>query len=207
MQIIVKTTPQEVLRARQWWRDLEIQWKMAYNEAVFGKGATMEPPTDDEMMKLLIGAGVLRFAGPTAAHPNTSIALTNMSGLIPLYQLRYLSFTNMHITHVRELARFTELRSLFIYENRIESLEGVEKMIHMEEIYAQNNKIKDLKPLAGLTKLKTLNLVKNQITKLDGLTEAHSDHLNRFFIQPNENLPDREIIKFQNQAGILCRQG
>lgn len=207
MHIIVKTTPQEILRARQWWRDLEMQWKLAYNEAVFGKGSSMEPPKDDEMMNLLVGAGALRFAGPTAAHPNVSVALTNMSGLIPLYQLRYLSITNMQITHVRELARFTELRSLFIYENQITSLEGVEKMIHLEELYAQSNKIEDLKPLAGLTKLKTLYLVRNQIAKLDGLSTAHAENLNRFHIQPNELLPDREIIKFQNQIGVLCRQG
>lgn len=207
MEFIIKTTPEEVLRARKWWRDLEMQWKLAYNEAVFGKGSVMEAPKDDELMKLLVGTGVLRFAGPTAPYPNVSIALTNMSGLIPLYQLRYLSFTNMHITHVRELERFTELRSLFIQDNRIESLEGIEKMIHLEELYAQGNQIKKLKPLKNLTKLKTLYLVRNQLTTLEGLTDAHADHLKRFYVQPNDQLPDREIIKFQNQVGILCRQG
>lgn len=207
MEIIIQSTPEEVLRARQWWRDLEMQWKIAYNEAVFGKGSTAEPPLDDEMMALLVGASALRFAGPTAPYPNVSIALTNMSGLIPLYQLKYLSFTNMHITHIKELERFTELRSLFIHENRITSLEGIERIIHLEELYAQGNNIKDIKPLSKLTKLKTLYLVRNEITSLDGLTVAHSEHLNQFYIQPNTKLPDREIINFQNQVGIICRKG
>src|SRR5690606_7884648 len=144
---------------------------------------------------------------PTAAYPNVSIVLTKLSGLIPLYQLRYLSITNMAFTHVRELERFTALSSLFIYENKIDYLEWVEKMIHLEELYAQNNKIKDLTPLTGLTNIKTLNIVKNHLSNLNGLTVAHSDKLNQFFVQPNEHLPDREIIRFQNEVGILCRKG
>lgn len=207
MQIIVKTTPQELTRARKWWKDLEMQWKWAYNEAVFGKGPTAEPPHDDALMVLLIQANSLRFAGPGAIQPNVTTVLTNLSGLIPLYHLTYLSLSNMLITHIDELVRFTKLKHLFLYENRIQSIQGLAGLLQLEELYLQHNSIKDLKPLAKLTHLKTVYLTHNQITELHGLTAHHATHMKKLYIQPNHFLPDREIIRFQNEVGIICRQG
>ena len=66
MQFIIKSTPEEVLRARSWWNNLEVQWKFAFNEALFGKGPVLEPPSDDHMMFLLVGIDTIRMAGPGA---------------------------------------------------------------------------------------------------------------------------------------------
>lgn len=207
MQFIVKTTPEELQRARKWWQDLEAQWKMAYNEAVFGKGPTLEPPHDDALMVLLIQADTLRFAGPMAIHPNITTPLTNLSGLIPLYHLTYLSITNMHFSSVRELSRFTKMRHLFLYENRIESLVGIEQMTDLVDLYIQGNQITDLSPIKNLTNITTLYANNNKLTKLDGLTTKHGDKMKRFYIQPNHDLPDREILRIQNEVGIICRMG
>ncbi|GJM36510.1 MAG: hypothetical protein DHS20C18_55110 [Saprospiraceae bacterium] len=207
MQFIIKTTPAELKRAKKWWEDLEIQWKMAYNEAVFGKGPTLEPPKDDELMILLIQADTLRFAGPLAHHPNVTTPLTNLSGLIPLYHLNYLSITNMLFTSVKELAPFTKLKYLFIYDNQIKSLEGIEKMTELEELYVQNNHLTDLSQIKNLVKIKTLYVTGNKLTKINGLTKKHADNIKKFYVQPNENLPDKEIIRVQNELGIICRQG
>jgi hypothetical protein len=207
MQFIVKTTPEELQRAKKWWKDLEGQWKMAYNEAVFGKGPTLEPPHDDALMVLLIQADTLRFAGPLAIKPNITTPLTNLSGLIPLYHLTYLSITNMHFTSVRELSRFTKMKHLFLYDNRIESLSGIEHMVDLVDLYVQNNQLTDLSPLRNLTKIQTLYVSKNKLRKINGLTEKHSDNLKRFYVQPNDDLPDREIIRTQNELGIICRMG
>ena len=207
MQIIVKTTPEELQRARQWWKDLEMQWKLAHNEAVFGKGPVMEPPKDDELMFFLIRADGLRYAGPMAINPNVSTPLTNLSGLIPLYHLTYLSFTNMAITGVQELKRFTKLKHLFLYENRLQSLKGIEGMRDLEELYVQNNALDSLKPIKHLTKIKTLYATGNQLSRIDGLTQKHSSSMKKFYVQPNDQLPDREIIRVQNELGILCRKG
>lgn len=81
MNIIIKTTPDELKRARKWWQDLELQWKMAYNEAVYGKGPVLEPPKDEEMMLLLIQVDTLRLADPLAINPNISTPLTNLEAL------------------------------------------------------------------------------------------------------------------------------
>ncbi len=207
MQFIIKTTPAELQRAKKWWQDLEMQWKMAYNEAVFGKGPTLEPPKDDELMVLLIQADTLRFAGPMAINPNITTPLTNLSGLIPLYHLTYLSITNMYLTSVKELAPFTKMKHLFIYENRIKSLEGIEKMTGLENLYVQGNELTDLTPIKKLTNIETLYVTNNKFTKIEGLTEKHGDKMKKFYVQPNDNLPDREILRIQNELGIICRTG
>lgn len=207
MNFIVRTTPAELQRARRWWADLELQWKMAYNETVFGVGPTVEPPHDDHLMLLLIQVDTLRFAGPGAAYPNLTTALTNLSGLIPLYHLRYLSCTDMAITGVTELARHTQLRHLFLQDNRLTSLAGIEGAVHLESLYVQNNRLTSLSPVAGLTNLTTLYASGNRLRSLDGLTAAHGDRLRHCHVMPNAHLPQREIIRIQNEAGILCRTG
>ncbi len=207
MQFIIKTTPAELQRAKKWWQDLEMQWKMAYNEATFGKGPTLEPPKDDELMVLLIQADTLRFAGPMAIHPNITTPLTNLSGLIPLYHLTYLSITNMYLTGLKELAPFTKMKHLFVYENRLNSLEGIEQMTELENLYVQGNELTDLTPIKNLTKLETLYVTNNKFTKINGLTEKHADKIKKFYVQPNDNLPDKEIIRVQNELGIICRNG
>ena len=207
MQFIVKTTPEELQRARKWWQDLETQWKMTHNEAVFGKGPVLEPPKDDELMFFLIQADTLRYAGPGAINPNVSISVTNLSGLIPLYHLRYLSLTNMNIQGVRELTRFTKLQHLFLYENKLTSLEGIEGMTELENLYVQHNQLTSLKPIKKLTNLKVIYASNNNFSKIDGLTKKHANNLKKFYIQPNKDISDKEIIKCQNKFGIICRQG
>ena len=207
MQIIVKTAPEELLRARKWWNDLEMQWKMAYNEAVFGAGPTLAPPADDPLMMLLIGVDTLRLAGPTALNSNVSTPLTNLSGLLPLYNLKYLSITHMKIKEVRSLCHFTKLEHLFLNENQIESLHGIEPLVHIREIYVQHNQITDLKPISKLTNLETLYISNNQLTSLEGITTAHEEKLRKCYALPNEHLRDREILRVQNEVGVICRRG
>lgn len=206
MQFIVKTTPEELQRARQWWKDLEGQWKFAYNEAIFGKGPTLEPPSDDELMILLIRADALRFAGPLAAHPNMSTTLTNLSGLIPLYHLTYLSISNMTFTSLEPLQRFTKMKHLFIYENKLTSLRGIENMLELEDLYAHSNAIEDILPITRLTKLKTLYVNNNKLKHAQGLTESHGKTMKDLFILPNDDLPQREVIRIQNEIGLICRK-
>lgn len=207
INFIVKTTPEEVLRAKKWWKDLEMQWKFAYNEAVFGKGPTIEPPTEDELMLLLVGIDTLRFAGPFAQSPNVTTPLTNLSGLIPLYNLTYLSITDMNVTAVKELVRFTKMKHMFLYNNKISSLEGIENMRELENLYVQNNQISSLIPLKNLTKLITLYVSKNKLTSLNGIKAKHAKKLKKLYVMPNDDLPDKEIIAFQNKVGIICKTG
>jgi len=207
MQILVKTAPEELLRAKRWWKELEVQWKMAFNEAVFGKGPVLEPPHDDALMVLLVRADSLRFAGPFAHNPNMQTVLTNLSGLVPLYHLHYLSITNMNLKDLSELKRHTNLEHLFVYENKLEALNGIENMKKLKDLYFQNNQISSLKPLKKLTKLETIYASGNKIASFDGITEKHADNVRNFYGIPNEEIKDRDIIKFQNTVGIICKKG
>jgi Leucine-rich repeat (LRR) protein len=158
-------------------------------------------------MMLLIGVDTLRLAGPTAFNSNVSTPLTNLSGLLPLYNLKYLSITHMNLREVRSLRHFTKLEHLFLNENQIESLHGIEPLFHLKELYVQHNHLSDLKPVKRLTRLETLYASGNQLTSLQGLTPAHADHMRRCYVLPNEQLRDREILRVQQEAGIICRRG
>lgn len=207
MQIIVKAEAKELLRARQWWAQLETQWKMAYNEAVFGIGPTLEPPREEALMVLLVRADTLRFAGPGAVQPNLSIFLTNLSGLVPLYQLRYLSLSHSRVRSVQELQRHTRLQYLYLYDNALESLAGIEGMRELQELYVQNNRLRDIEAVRYLTNLQKLYITGNELQHLRGLTTAHSDTLKRCYVLPNNALAGKEIIRVQNDYGIICRTG
>lgn len=206
-QIIIKTAPEELLRAKSWWKELETQWQLAYNEAVFAKGPIFEPPHDDELIHLLVRADTLRFAGALAQNPNMTTILTNLSGLIPLYNLKYLSISNMNFKNLKELKRHTKLEHLFVYENQLESLEGIEDMQNLKSLYFQSNKIERLKPIEKLTKLETIHAANNKISDLNGITEKHADSIRNFYGIPNDGIRDRDIIKFQNSTGIICKKG
>lgn len=207
MQFIIKTAPEELRRARKWWMDLEMQWKFAYNEAIFGKGPTIEPPKDDELMILLVRADTLRFAGPMAVQPNLSTKLTNLSGLIPLYHLFYLSLSDCDITSLEPLVRHTKIEHLFLYNNKIKSLKGIEGMTNLKDLYVQNNELTDIKAVKKLTKLETFYCSSNQLTSLKGMTKHHAANRIKFYVLPNEELMDKDIIKMENKLGIKCRKG
>lgn len=206
MNFIVKTTPVELQRARQWWQDLELQWKLAYNEAVFGVGPTLEPPHDDHLMLLLLQIDTLRFAGPGAENPNVTTPLTNLSGLIPLYHLTYLSVTFMQLTGLNELVRHTRLQHLFVYNNQLSSLAGIENATGLLNLYAQGNELIDLEPVRRLTQLETVYVNHNKLTSFEGVTQKHEEKLRRFYALPNEGIRDREILRIQNEVGVICRK-
>lgn len=207
MQFIVKTSPEELQRARQWWQDLEMQWKMAYNEVLFAKGPTIEPPKDDELMLLLLQVDTLRFAGPMAANPNMTTRLTNLSGLIPLYHLFYLSLSDSDITSLEPLKRHTKLEHLFLYNNKITSLKGIEDMTKLKDLYVQNNELTDIEPVRKLTNLESFYCSGNQLTSLKGMTKQHAAQRVKFYVLPNDKLKDKDILKVEDKLGIKCRKG
>jgi len=204
---LAKTAPAEILRARQWWVGLEEQWKQAMNEATLGRGATLEVPSDEDLLLLRYQLDNLRFAGPDAQSSNLSIRLTNLSGVAALDHISFLSVTNCAIEGVEELVGHEALKHLYLYENALTSLEGIEGLTGMEELFVQHNKLTDLTPLRKLTNLKTLYASRNELASLEGLHEGHSDQLKRCFLLPNENLSQREIIRLQNEAFILVKTG
>lgn len=186
----------------QWWDSLEPQWRKAFREiGMYADGSD----SIDEQLKDLTEIRVLRLAGPEAPFPNLSFELTNLSGLRDLHQLQTLIVFDHQIADLKEISNLTALTALFLNNNQIQSLEGVESLTLLESLYVQNNKIRDLWPLRGLKNLKEVYVRDNELTTLEGLREYHSDTLKTFVCLPNEKLPQREIIRVENQLGIRCR--
>ena len=184
-----------------WWNNLEQQWKLAFGTVFFNHNNT---PTAEELRRLHTTT-VLRLVGSGAPYPNMDFHLTNLSGVQDLHQLEILIVGFHQLQSVEPLAALTKLKSLFLFNNKIESLNGIEKLKELEQLYIQFNKINSLKPLQSLTRLKEVYVNNNNITSLEGLTEEHSERLEQFFCKPNDGLKQKEIIYTENQLGVRCR--
>ncbi|WFD43038.1 protein phosphatase regulatory subunit Sds22 [Malassezia psittaci] len=68
----------------------------------------------------------------------------------------------------------TSLRSLELGGNRLHSLEHLDKLVHLEELWVGKNKITSLDGIQHLKNLKILSIQSNRLTKLDNLDELAS---------------------------------
>lgn len=184
-----------------WWKRLDAQWQNAFAVTVFRH---FNAPSGDELEQLY-NSPAIRFAGPSALYPNMGFELTDISGVEELKNLEILVITHHQIKEIASLKSLRKLKSLFLFNNQIQSLEGIERLENLEQLYVQCNKISSLEPLRKLTNLKEVYVNNNLITSLDGLTEAHSANLTNFYCMPNSSLPQKEIIRVENQLGVKCK--
>lgn len=207
LQIFQRGFTAESKKAWAWWNALEVQWKMAFNEAVFGKGPIIAPPKDEELVLLLNRANVLRFVGPMGYNPSLSFQLTNLSAIEGLKHLEAVTVNFCKLDNLKPLRTHYKLRSLFINNNHLTSLKGIENLVQLKGLYANVNEITSLKPLEKLTHLETLYVNHNKLTSLDGIRDEHADRLRNFYVEPNDGIPNKELVKMQMNIGILCRRG
>ena len=185
----------------EWWEQLEEQWKIAFNQAFWKKADLLAQPTNDEL-KDLRTTPTLRIVGPGAPFSNCSIQLTNLKGLTALTQIEMLFLTDHNIRSIESLKKMSKLNTLFIHNNPLKSIDGIQGLKQLKELFIQNTQIESLAPIHSLSSLQTLNCAATQINKL-----VIPPNLKTLMCIPNENLPDREIIRVENRLGIRCRQG
>lgn len=186
---------------QQWWESLSPQWRQAFYMAVL----QIDNEPSEEALSNLRSMVVLRLAGPGAPHPNCSFELTDLSGVTALNDLQVLIVSHHALNGIAEVASLPELKSLFVFNNRIESLQGIEQLHNLEQLYVQCNELRSIKEVEGLLQLKELYVSDNKITSLAGLTEKHADTLKKFVCLPNEFLKQKEIIYTERELGIICR--
>jgi len=184
-----------------WWQQLETQWKHAFSECFFKHS---HEPTLTELDELY-STPAIRLAGPSAPYPNMTFELTNLSGLVGLDNLHVIVVTHQLIEAVRELKAFPQLTSLFLFNNKITSLEGIEDLTQLSQLYVQCNKIVSILEIRDLVNLQELYVNDNLITSLEGLTEEHADKLEKFFCKPNDQLKSKELLRVERELGIRCR--
>jgi len=188
--------------AFDWWNQLETQWLQAYGTSILKHD---HEPTAAEL-KELYNSQVIRLAGPSAPFPNCPIELTNLSGIAGLKNLACIIITHHKIETVEILSKLPGIKSLFLFNNSITSLNGIESIVGLEQLYVQCNQINSIKPIEHLLQLKEFYIHDNCIDSLEGLTESHSDQLTRFVCRPNNLLKQKEIIRAEQELGIICRQ-
>jgi hypothetical protein len=184
-----------------WWMQLSEDWKLAFETVFFHHS---NEPTAEELDQLY-HTPVLRFTGPKAPYPNMNFELTDLSGISQLDNLDLLVATHHQFTNIEALSSLKKMKNLFLFNNRIESLKGVESQTALEQLYVQYNRIESIKPIERLVDLKEVYIHDNNLSSLDGLTEEHSEKLTKFFCLPGNSLPQKELIRVENNLGIRCR--
>lgn len=184
-----------------WWRQLNADWKFAFGTAFFHHS---NQPTEKELVQLN-QTPVLRFSGPSAPYPNMAFELSDLSGITPLHNLELLVATHHQITAIEPLCLLKKMKHLFLFNNRIQSLKGIEPLTLLEQLYVQFNEIESLQPIESLLNLQEVYVHDNHLFSLDGLTGEHSEKLTKFFCMPGNNLPQKELIRVGNNLGIRCR--
>lgn len=184
-----------------WWLGLTPVWRSAFQTAILQHSAH---PTAEEL-EYLWQIPAIRFTGPRAPYPNLPFELTDCSGLQGMSNLEIVVLTHHQLGSVTELATLPKLRSLFVNNNSIRSLTGIESLKKLEQLYAQFNQIDSLVPVRELTGLREIYINFNPIKTLDGITAKHARNLKGFFCLPNDDLPDREVMRVEQRLGIRCR--
>ncbi len=196
--------PETLHRYRQWWETLSTPWQQAFNEAYQNKSETGCPP--DEVLDNIWTNPNFRMAGPSAMFPNVTLELEDLSGVAGLTHLELLVFTNHNITHLRDIAHLRQIRSLFVFSNKIDTLEGVEQLGGLTGFYFNDNQVRSLLPLAGLTQLETIHCANNQLQSFEGIGKQHS-RLKDFFCLPNPGIWQSAILQFENDVRVQCKKG
>ena len=199
-------TDADIKHYRQWWNALSDDWKKAFNKCVFNKEETTDDLTEEEL-HLLWFIPVVRFAGPRALYPNMSFELEDVSGLADLKHLKIVVVAHQRVRSLQPLAALHQLESLFVFDNQIKSLAGVENLKNLKQLYFQSNEVTSLEPLKDLTGLTEIYASRNKLVKLDGIGSKHAKTIQLFRVLPNDELPQKEIIRMENKIGIRCLQG
>ena len=195
----------EIAQAKSWWIGLTDPWKQAFNELMLRR-TTLEMP-DDLSLHGMFTAQTLRFTGPKAPYPSTSVELEDLSGIAGLKHVTILIVAFHRLKHLRELSEARQLSSLFVNNNQISTLEGIEHLENLRELYFNVNLVESLVPLTTLSGLHTIYCNYNRIPNLDGITAGHRGNLRNFVCLPNDLLSDTEIIRMEREIGIRCKKG
>ena len=75
------------------------------------------------------------------------------------------------ITKIADLTACCNLTVLYLYNNKLKTIEALDSAPHIQLLYLQNNKIARMSGLDKLKKLKKLYLTRNRIQVLEGLLE------------------------------------
>jgi Leucine-rich repeat (LRR) protein len=101
-----------------------------------------------------------------------------------LKSIYFLEASGREIKDLTGLEKCTNLASIKLPENAIESVAALAELKNVQELHLQGNKITDIAPIGGMVKLQYIQLERNQVTKLDGLEKL--PNLRSLYLSDNQ---------------------
>lgn len=190
-------------KRKEWWKQLEDQWKKAFNVGVLQKNKDHQP--NEEELTFILTSPVLRLVGPRGLHANLDFELTNLSGIRHLTNLTLLVCSHHAFSSLAGIEHLSQLQDLFVQSNKITHLKEVYYLPQLKKLYVNVNQITDLHPLEKLTNLEVLYCNYNQLSSLEGITPEHVE-LKEFYCLPNDKVKLTEIKRVE-ALEIKCRKG
>ena len=124
----------------------------------------------------------------------TSLFLRNGFGNVYLNDNR--------LTSVKGLEKLTQLTTLNLVDNKLTDVKGLEKLTQLKELSLGYNKLTSIKGLEKLTQLKELILTDNKLTNVKGLEKL--TQLVELDLEDNPDLTEAQITELR-KALPKCR--
>lgn len=96
----------------------------------------------------------------------------------------------------KEIAEFTWLKKLNLRNNYIEKIEGLEKLVNLQDLDLSQNRISKIEGLENLLEIKKLQLIENKISKIEGVNQLHK--MQEFYLAINK------ISKIENIEELVA---
>jgi Leucine-rich repeat (LRR) protein len=137
-------------------------------------------------------------------------SIVSMTDLSPFISLRSLSLYECKIEQIQGLENLVNLERLILPINKISKIEGLENLHNLRLLALSSNNIKKVERLGNLTALGTLDLDNNQIKKLEGLDaliNLKELYLNQNYIRVIEGLGNLKKLEKLDLGANLLFQG
>lgn len=107
--------------------------------------------------------------------------IRHLEGLVGL---RDLYLCQNDIGRIQGLDNLVNLRNLELGANSIREIKGLDRLVNLEELWLARNKITKIEGLEKLKKLRLLSIQSNRISKIEGLEEL--ENLEELYISYND---------------------
>jgi serine/threonine protein kinase len=148
---------------RQWWNQLDDNWKKVFKKAIgvgFFKGIFGLDDLDNNDLEQIFSLQGLKC---------WNNQLSDLEPLRALTKLQTLVFHGNQLSDLEPLRALTNLQELGCWENQLSDLEPLRALTNLQKLHCSHNKLNDLEPLHALTKLQELDCSYNKISNLEAL--------------------------------------
>jgi len=111
---------------------------------------------------------------------------------LPYDQITYLDCHNKDLNSLEGIEKLINLNELRCYENKLRNLKGIENLINLEHLYCHVNNLTSLEGVENLVNLKNLYCGENKLRNLNGIENLINL---KYFACPNNNLKSLDGIE------------